>query len=60
MKGAWDGWTALLALFTPLITHHSPDPAGQIKIGDLGLATAQQGLSVVGTPEVGGVGWQGS
>jgi WNK lysine deficient protein kinase len=24
---------------------------GQIKIGDLGLATAQQGLSVVGTPE---------
>lgn len=29
---------------------------GQIKIGDLGLATAQQGLSVVGTPEVGGLG----
>ena len=25
---------------------------GEVKIGDLGLATAQQGLSVVGTPEV--------
>lgn len=24
---------------------------GQVKIGDLGLATAQKGLSVVGTPE---------
>jgi serine/threonine protein kinase len=62
------GWYALYACRTvPQHAHDPPivhrdlkcdnifvnGSTGIVKIGDLGLATAQQGLSVVGTPEVG-------